>query len=344
MQICKVKYRFAIIGCGKIARRHAQQISRVGVLLAVCDIEPEKAEKFGEDFGAKSYTDASEMIENESDVDIVSICSPNGLHSVHTLLALKKGKHVLCEKPLCLSLEDAYEMRDTTISYHKKLFVVKQNRYNPPVKAVKELISSGKLGKITSFQINCFWNRPEAYYTTSNWKGTIKLDGGALFTQFSHFVDLLYWFLGDVQDVSAKTENIQHPYIETEDTGMALLKMNNGAIGTLNYTVNAFKQNMEGSITLFGEKGTVKIGGQYLNTLEYKQLLNEEALLIDNEVPTSSNDYGYYQGSMSNHDKVYDHLIASLDEKESGMADINDGMKTVEIINRIYDASRLSFH
>ncbi len=206
----------------------------------------------------------------------------------------------------------------------------------PPVVEVKKLLDSNKLGKIYSFQINCFWNRPEVYYTNS-WKGSKQLDGGTLFTQFSHFIDLLYWMLGDVEKVKSVVKNLGHPAIEIEDTGMVLFEMKSGVIGTLNYTVNSFSKNMEGSFTIFGEKGTVKIGGQYLNELDYQMIENYPI----QKLPAAgrANDYGFYQGSMSNHDKVYENLFNALKAQENSMPNAEDGLKTVEIIEMIYRAA-----
>lgn len=222
----------------------------------------------------------------------------------------------------------------------KKLFIVKQNRFNPPVVAVKKAMDEGRLGNIMNIQLNCFWNRNLQYYHESDWKGTKKLDGGTLFTQFSHFIDLLYWMVGDVAEVKAYRKNYIHKrIIDFEDTGIVLLKFKNGVFGTVNYTVNAYNKNMEGSLTIFGEKGTVKIGGQYLNELEYQEI---EAFKIKG-LPKSSppNRYGHYTGSMSNHDKVYENVIDVLTNKGRITTDGKEGMKTVEIIEKIYAAAEL---
>ena len=220
----------------------------------------------------------------------------------------------------------------------KNLFVVKQNRFNPPVVAVKDAIEKSILGKIFSIQLNCFWNRTESYYQDS-WRGTKDLDGGTLFTQFSHFIDLLFWFFGDVETVHALTENFNHQnLIEFEDTGAVVLKFKNGIIGTMNYTVNSFHKNMEGSLTIFAEKGTVKIGGQYLNELEYQNIKN---FSFDN-LPKGNlaNDYGNYVGSMSNHDKEYKNLIEVLQSGKLNKDNSFEGMKTVEIIQKIYQSAK----
>jgi len=284
-------------------------------------------------YNAKAYYSIDELLQAEKDLDVVIICTPNGLHAEHSIKALETGHHVLCEKPLCIDAESGKSMIAAAEKAGKKLFVVKQNRYNPPVIFLKELISEGKLGKIYNFQVNCFWNRPPAYYT--DWKGSKDLDGGTLFTQFSHFIDLLYWLLGDVATVRAIGKNFAHPAIDFEDTGVVLFEMKNGAIGSLNYTVNSFEKNMEGSITVFAENGTVKIGGQYLNELEYCQVAGIEKPSLPMGNP--ANGYGFYQGSMSNHDKVYENLMLALQDDTHQFANAEDGLKTVEIIEKIYN-------
>lgn len=324
--------RFAIIGCGRIGKRHAEQIIKVGTLAAVCDIDEEKANEFAVQYGTTAYYSIEELIAVEKNITMVSICTPNGLHATHTISVLNAGLNVLCEKPLCISVTDGKKMIDTAEENNKKLFVVKQNRYNPPIVFLKNLIDDDKLGKIYSFQINCFWNRPPEYY--SGWKGTKRLDGGTLYTQFSHFIDLLYWLVGDVATINSTIKNFAHPDIEFEDTGAVIFEMKNGAIGTLNYNVNSFKKNMEGSFTVFAEKGTVKVGGQYLNELEYCHVDGVD--LPDLPKGNPANGYGFYQGSMSNHDKVYENILKALQNSMHDFASGEEGLKTVEIIEKIY--------
>jgi predicted dehydrogenase len=237
-----------------------------------------------------------------------------------------------------LSVKECGEMIQAAERANKRLFAIEQNRYNPPVAAVKDIIDAGKLGKVTSVQLSCFWNRNTDYYANS-WKGTKDLDGGTLFTQFSHFVDLLYWLIGDVEEVATYMGNFAHEgVIEFEDTGVVILKFTNGAIGTVNYTVNSFDKNMEGSLTIFGEKGTVKIGGQYLNELEYQQI--QDYRIENLPEGNKANNYGNYTGSMSNHDKVYDNLIDVLTNNAPITTSSYEGMKTVEIIEKIYRAAK----
>jgi predicted dehydrogenase len=323
-----------IIGCGRIGQRHAEHINKVANVKAVCDIVPDKAKKLATFYNATAYSSIEDLLAKEKTIDVASVCTPNGLHHIHSIQSLQAGIHVLCEKPLCISVTEGTKMIAAAKEAGKKLFVVKQNRYNPPVVYLKELLNTNKLGKIFSFQINCFWNRPAAYYT--GWKGTKDLDGGTLFTQFSHFIDLLYWLLGDVKEVKKIINNFAHPAIAFEDSGVVLFNLVGGTIGSLNYTVNSFNKNMEGSFTLFAEKGTIKIGGQYLNELEYFNVdgIDKPTLPKGN----IANNYGLYEGSMSNHDKVYENLLKALDTDDHLFASAEDGLKTVEIIEMIYNA------
>lgn len=333
----KSNINFAIIGCGRIAQRHAEHINNNGNLVAVCDIIEEKANEISIKYNAKPFSKIEDLLEwGKGQIDVISICSPNGLHSIHSILSLKAGFHVLCEKPMALSTQDCGDMIKAAEQSNRRLFIIKQNRYNPPVAEIKKLIDAGKLGKIFSFQLSCFWNRNNDYYSNS-WKGTKDLDGGTLYTQFSHFVDLLYWMFGDVKKTVALSNNFAHQnIIEFEDTGAVLMEFSNGIIGTLNYTVNSFGKNMEGSLTIFGEKGTVKIGGQYLNELEYQNIDGHE--IINLEEGNKPNNYGNYQGSMSNHDKIYENLVDVLLNGSSITTSSYEGLKTVEIIENIYSS------
>lgn len=332
--------KFAIIGCGRIAQRHAEHIKKQGRLVAVCDINRNAAEKLAAQHGAIAYGSLDEMLEKEKRLDVVAVCSPNGLHAEHTIKCLKAGFHVLCEKPMAISVLDCGRMIDAAEKANRRLFIVKQNRYNPPVEAVKNLVESGALGDLFSVQLNCFWNRNNDYYNGSDWKGTKKMDGGTLYTQFSHFIDLLYWIVGDVKNITGAivSNKFHKDIIEFEDTGCGCLEFYNGVIGTLNYSVNAFKKNMEGSLTIFAEKGTIKIGGQYLNELDYQVL---EGAAIEN-LPQGNppNNYGQYLGSMSNHDKVYQNVTDVLLNKGVIATNGFEGLKTVEIIDRFYSSAK----
>lgn len=330
--------KFGIIGCGRISARHAQHISNNGKLVAVCDIVKDRADKLAQDYDAKAYYSVEEFLGNATGIDLISIASPNGLHASHSIQALKAGFNVLVEKPMAINVHDCGEMIKAAEQANKRLFVVKQNRFNPPVVAVKEMIDAGRLGEMYSVQLSCFWNRNPQYYENS-WKGSKDMDGGTLFTQFSHFIDLLYYLVGDVKKVMSMTNNFDHKgIIDFEDTGVIALQFYNGALGTINYTVNSFGQNMEGSLSIFGSKGTVKIGGQYLNELEYQNI--QDFKIKNLPEGNKANDYGQYKGSMSNHDKVYENVVDVLENGAAITTNSFEGLKTIEIIDKIYSSAK----
>jgi len=267
------------------------------------------------------------------DIDVVSICTPNGLHSEMTIDTANSGKHILCEKPMTIKVEDGRKMIDAAEKNNVNLFVVKQNRYNPPVAKVKEIIDNGILGRIYMLVVNVFWNRGDDYYSESDWKGRLELDGGTLYTQVSHFIDLMLWYGGEFKNVEVLGKKNKHQ-IEFEDNGVVLAEFESGAIGSVNYTVCAEQENMEGSITVIAENGTVKIGGQYLNTLEYERI--KDYKIPDLEPSRPANDYGKYQGSMSNHDKVIQNVIDVLQNNGEQHVTALEALKTVEFIEQCY--------
>jgi UDP-N-acetyl-2-amino-2-deoxyglucuronate dehydrogenase len=328
--------RFGIIGCGKIAPRHAAEAAKQGQLVAVCDVLKERADTLASQYAAKACYHIEELLKQE--FDLLAICTPNGLHATHSIQALNAGMHVLCEKPLCISTADARQMMEVAKANNKKLFVVKSTRYNPALAALKKLIEENQFGKLYSFQLNCFWNRPAAYYQDS-WKGSNDLDGGTLYTQFSHYIDAMLWLLGDVETVSGFRKNLAHKdIIDFEDSGVVALQMQNGMIGGLNWSLNTFQKNMEVSLTLIAEKGSVRIAGEYMNEMQY-QLTDGFELAIPES--GNANDYGFYKGSMSNHDHVYENMMKALQNDNHPFTHAADGLKTVETIERIYNSVSL---
>ena len=326
--------KFAIIGYGNIGKRHAFHISEHNdaILKAVCEVPLfEKPVDFPKD--VNFYDNINTMLANE-EIDIVNVCTPNYLHHTHTLLALKNKKHVVCEKPMALSTAECNEMIQVAELNNKSIFVVKQNRFNEPVQQVKKLIEKKSLGKIFFVNVNCFWNRNEYYYHESIWRGKRNEDGGCLFTQFSHFVDILYYLFGDIKDCKGIVKNFNHPYIEIEDTGSFFMQTLEGGIVNFNFSTCSHEKNMEGAITILAEKGTVKIGGQYLNTIEYQHI--DLITLPEINIQSKSNDYGKYQGSMSNHDKMIDNVIKTLQGKETIMTNAYEGKMVVNIIEKMY--------
>lgn len=332
------KIKFGLAGCGRIGSRHAYEISKNEncKLIVACDVDKEKADKIGEKYGAKPVYDFQDIF-NE-DIDILSICTPSGLHAEMTIEALKKDVHVLCEKPMALNLEEADAIISAEKESRKKLFIVKQNRYNPPVKVLKDFVYKKKLGKIVLINSSVLWNRTEDYYNESDWRGTMKLDGGSLMTQCSHFIDLMIWIGGKVKSVFANMGNLTHPNIETEDTGIVILGFENGSVGSLQYTTSVYGRNMEGSITVLGTRGSVKVGGEYINKLEYWNVEGEEKPEID--PGKGANDYGTYKGSMSNHDQVIQNVVDVLINNAEIATNSLRGKESIEVMQACYISAK----
>jgi len=331
--------KFAIVGYGHIGKRHAEHIlnNTECKLVAICDTDTATVDQLPDK--EISYYPKIEDLLSATTADVVCICTPNYLHSAHAVAALNAGKHVVVEKPMALSEAECDEMIDAANRNHRIVFAVKQNRYNPPVVAVKELISSGRLGKIFMMQVNCFWNRSDNYYAQSDWRGKKDKDGGCLFTQFSHFIDILYYLNGNIATASGTLANFAHHHnTEFEDSGSFILKATNGAVINFNFSTCAYEKNMEGSITILAENGTLKIGGQYLNTLEYQCIQGEELPQIN--IVAKENDYGLYKGSMSNHDKVIQNVADVLNHNYPVMTGAEEGREVIRIIEMMYAAAR----
>jgi UDP-N-acetyl-2-amino-2-deoxyglucuronate dehydrogenase len=330
-------YKFAIIGCGRIAHRHAQNIIRVGQLAAVCDTNEAKADEFAAKYNSKAWYAIDELLLHAKEIDIIVVCTPNGLHAEHSIKSLQGGRDVLCEKPLCLTSAAAWQMINIEKFSRKKLFVVKSARFNSLLKSLKLLIETKKLGALYSFQLSCFWSRPKEYY--HDWHGKLFPDGGTLYTQFSHYIDALLWIFGEIDSTTGYRENKAHKdVIEFEDTGCVALKMKNNLLGTINWSVNSYQKNSEISLTLIAENGTVSIGGEYLNEIKYTQL---PAGLNLEQQEKNSNEYGSYKGSMSHHAEIYDNLMEQLSNPTSPSNSF-DGLMTVEAIEKIYKSVPLT--
>lgn len=323
---------FAILGCGKIGTRHADKIKSTDYvkLVAVCDIVPEKAQALGEKHVCRYYSTLKEMLQ-DPEIDVINICTPSGLHAPHSITCLEAGKNVLCEKPVALHADDAVRMVETAKKHNKFLYVVKQNRHNPPVKLVKNLIREGKLGEPIMVVVNMFWNRHDEYYASDPWRGTLELDGGTIYTQASHFVDLMLMFLGKPKRVYSMMGTKNHD-IEIEDTGSISTEFENGAYGILNYTTCATNKNFEGSITIIFSKGTIKIGGEYINTIEHFEVEGIEEYELE-ENSASANDYKTYRGSMSNHDQIFKDILKRINGENGG--DLVQGDEAIDTIRFI---------
>ncbi len=330
------KIKFAVVGQGHIGRRHAEMIRRSVAceLVATCDVLPSK------DLGIEApeepfFRDFSDLLAQHPEVEVVNICTPNGLHAQHSLMALEAGKHIVCEKPMALSKKDCESVIYKALQMHKQVFCVMQNRYSPPSIWLKELITNQTLGEVFMVQLNCYWNRDDRYYKSGGWKGTNALDGGTLFTQFSHFIDIMYWLFGDITDIQAKFRDFNHAHsTEFEDSGFVNFNFVNGGMGSLNYSTSVWDSNLESSLTIVGSKGSVKVGGQYMDKVEHCHIKD---YVLPELAPTSpANDYGHYKGSANNHHFIIENVVNTLQGKTTITTNALEGLKVVDIIERIY--------
>jgi UDP-N-acetyl-2-amino-2-deoxyglucuronate dehydrogenase len=330
------KVRFAVAGQGHIGKRHAEMILRNphSELVAVCDIRtPEECKASYE--GIPFYSSLDELLEKETRVDVLNICTPNGLHAEMAIKALEKGLHVVVEKPMALSKNDAEKIVFKSLEKHKIVFCVMQNRYSPPSVWLKNIMEQNILGSLFHVQLNCYWNRDNRYYTRQNWHGDAKLDGGTLFTQFSHFIDIMYWLFGDIKNISGIFRDFNHQDLtDFEDTGVVNFEFVNQGIGTFNYSTAIFHENLESSMTIIGENGTIKVAGQYMNEVVYCNIKNYQMPELEASAPP--NDYGLYKGSAQNHHLVIQNVADTIIGLKPMSTNALEGLKVVDIIERIY--------
>jgi len=330
------KIKFAVVGCGHIGKRHAEMIQRNNESELVALIDVKNIEDLNiEVFKVPFFNSLKSFLESEIPVDVINIATPNGFHTLQALECLDAKKHVVIEKPIALTKSDAEKVIFKALDAHKHVFAVMQNRYSPPSKWVKNIIESGILGELFMVQLNCFWNRDDRYYKVDSWHGKKDLDGGTLYTQFSHFIDILYWLFGDVTNIQAKLNDFNHSELtDFEDSGFVTFDFVNGGMGLLSYSTSVWDQNLESSMTIIAENGTIKIGGQYMDKVEYCHVKNYSMP----ELPPTNpgNDYGAYKGSAQNHNYVIQNVVDVLFNRNTITTNALEGLKVVEIINRIY--------
>jgi predicted dehydrogenase len=330
------KVKFGVIGTGHIGKRHAEMIVRnsESELVAICDVLAQ--DKLGiEDYKVPFYNNHQAMLENHSDLDVVCICTPNGSHSDIAVDVLNTNKHVVIEKPVGLSKAKCENVIFKALQKHKQVFAVMQNRYSPPSVWLKDIVENKVIGDIFMVQVNCYWNRDDRYYKKGGWKGTKDLDGGTLFTQFSHFIDIMYWLFGDITNIQGKFNDFTHKEsTDFEDSGFVSFDFLDGGMGSLNYSTAVWGSNLESSMTIVGSKGSVKIGGQYMNEIEY---CNIKDYVMPELAPSNPpNDYGLYKGSAANHHYVIENVVNTLKGRTVSTTNALEGLKVVEIIERIY--------
>ncbi len=330
------KIKFAVIGCGHIGKRHAEMIQRNqnSELVALIDIKNKKDLQI-ENFNTPFFHTLNDFFKSEIEVDVINIATPNGFHATHALECLDAKKHIVIEKPMALNKIDAEKIVYKALNVHKQIFAVMQNRYSPPSIWIKEIIESKILGEIFIVQLNCYWNRDDRYYKNGSWHGTKDLDGGTLFTQFSHFIDIMYWLFGDIENIYSKFRDFNHNKLtQFEDSGLINFDFVSGGIGSINYSTSVWDQNLESSMTIIAENGSIKIGGQYMDKVEYCHIKNYSMPKL---APTNpGNDYGAYKGSAQNHNYVIENVVNVLQGNAYITTNALEGLKVVEIIERIY--------
>lgn len=329
--------KFAVIGQGHIGKRHAEMIRRNpdSELVAICDVLS-KEELGLADTQELYFRDYNELLTANLDIDVINICTPNGYHAEYAIKALAAKKHVVLEKPIALTKHDAEKILFKSLEMSRHVFSVMQNRYSPPSVWLKHLIDNNTLGKIFMVKLDCFWNRDERYYNKKTWHGDAKLDGGTLFTQFSHFIDIMYWLFGDIQNIHGNFGDFSHKDLtDFEDSGIVTFDFINGGMGGLNYSTAVWDTNLESSITIIGENGTVKVAGQYMNEVSYCHI--KDYVMPELALSNPPNDYGLYKGSAQNHHYVIENVIEKLNDKGPITTNVLEGLKVVDIIERIYE-------
>lgn len=328
--------RISLVGCGRISRNHFDAIARIDglELVAVCDSVTERAKAAGEAQDVPWFVHIDDML-REVPSDAVVIATPSGLHPQHGIAAAKAGRHVITEKPMAISLHAADALVQACDDAGVRLFVVKQNRLNPPVQLVKRALDKGRFGRLYMGNCTVRWTRPQDYYDQAPWRGTWEFDGGAFMNQASHYVDLMQWLMGPVESVIAKTATLARD-IEAEDTGAAVLKFRSGAIGVMEVTMLTYPRNLEGSITLLGERGSVRIGGTAVNRVEHWEFADydDDDKLIDTAATNPPSVYGF------GHEGYYRNVLAVLRGEAQPDTDGRSGRKSLELILGIYESAR----
>ncbi len=328
--------RFAIIGCGRIAPRHAESLQKIeGVKLVACaDVNQDRLNSFSKKYSLKEFSSIQDLLD-WGQFDVACICTPSGMHADHAIQVMRQGKHVVVEKPMALQLEDADRMIETSEQFNARLFVVKQNRFNLPVLALRQALEQKRFGKLVLGTVRVRWSRDQKYYDQDSWRGKWALDGGVFANQVSHHIDLLEWCMGEVDTVFSKTAT-QLVNIECEDTGIAILKFKSGALGVVEGTTAVRPKDLEGSLSILGEKGTVEIGGFAVNQIRhfnFVEPLAEDADVVKNFSTNPPNVYGF------GHLNYLQNVVDSLSRGTAALVDGLEGKKSLQLISAIYSSA-----
>jgi UDP-N-acetyl-2-amino-2-deoxyglucuronate dehydrogenase len=330
-------FTIALVGCGRISQKHFEVFEQTPdlELVAVSDVVAERAAAAAAKHKVPAFAEYEEMLEKVKP-QVVAICTPSGLHPVHGIAAAKRGSHVVSEKPMATRLKDADALVDACDQARVHLFVVKQNRLNPPIQLLKRALDKERFGRLYMVSASVLWARPQSYYDSARWRGTWEFDGGAFMNQASHYVDLVQWLAGPVESVMAKTATLGRR-IETEDTGAAVLRFRNGAIGVIQVTMLAYPRNLEGSITVIGEKGTARVGGTAVNRIEAWQFADydDDDKLVEASQQNPPTVYGF------GHKPFYDNVVKVLRGEAEPDTDGRHGRKSLELILGIYESAKI---
>lgn len=331
------KIRFALVGCGRIAKNHFSSLKQHAdraELVGVCDIAPDALDAAGQETGAKKYSNLPQMLE-DTNADIVVLTTPSGLHAQQAVDIAAAGRHVMTEKPMATRWHDGQRMVKACDDAGVRLFVVKQNRRNATLQLLKRAVEQNRFGRIYMVNINVFWTRPQAYYDSAAWRGTWEFDGGAFMNQASHYVDLLDWLIGPIESVQGYTATLARN-IEVEDSGVINVRWRSGALGSMNVTMLTYPKNLEGSITIIGEKGTVRVGGVAVNEIQHWDFAesHEDDELVKQASYDTTSVYGF------GHPLYYDNVIKVLRGEAVPETDGREGLKSLETLIAVYLSAR----
>lgn len=335
--------KFAIVGYGRIGKRYAEiiQANPSCDLVSVIDIKPKEDAGFHHE-GIPYFNNLEEFISAKIPCDVAVVSTPNGYHFKMAKTVLENGFHAVVEKPVALASAEVDELIKVSVSHGKHLFSVMQNRYSPPSVWLKEVIEQNILGEIFMVQVNCFWNRDERYYTPDSWHGASDLDGGTLFTQFSHFLDIMLWLFGEISNISGKFADFNHKDLtDFEDSGFVSFDFKNGGIGTFNYSTSVWNSNLESSITIIAENGSVKVGGQYMDKVEACHIKNYQ--MPDLQPTNPGNAYLHYKGSASNHQYFIENLVQVINKGAEKTVQPEESRLLIRTINEIYKIKEKNF-
>ena len=331
--------KIAILGFGHIGKKHLEMVGQNQDYELVALIDPKlKGQEQEGHMAVPSFLSLQAFLDSPLTADLVAVCTPNGLHYEHVKTLIEAGIHVIIEKPITLHAEEAEELAQLAANKEVHLFPVMQNRFSPPAVWLKELVASAILGKIYMVQISCFWNRNHQYYTSESWRGTKALDGGTLYTQFSHYLDLMYWLFGDLTNIKSKFADFNHAELtEFEDSGMVTFDFKSGGMGSFTFSTAVWQENLESSLTLIAENGSVKVGGQYMNQVE--KCVIKDYVLPDLAPTNLANDYGSFKGSAQNHHYLYQNITDFLRGHQAIRTTTQDSIEVLTIIEQMYSAS-----